>query len=164
MTAGEFQHLWRLPTWQDLPFCLYKHYLVVYLRWLATYVTLHSDFEGAIVFLTLRVPLVSSFWRQFNIRGVVSRTQTVFSDTPAVATNCLDLQLSCERVTFPIYQRSKPLKPARHLLPEFQNQERSRTEHEDEVTYQRVIWAVVILKAGLWELLVDILAAVPLCL
>lgn len=27
MTAGEFQHLWRPPTLQDLPFCSYKHWL-----------------------------------------------------------------------------------------------------------------------------------------
>lgn len=99
-----------------------------------------------------------------NICGVISLSHTVFSHTPAVATNCFDLQLFCERVTFPIYQRSKPLKPGRHLLPEYQNLVRSRTEHEDEVTFQQVIWTAMILKAGLWELLVEILAAVPLCL
>lgn len=84
--------------------------------------------------------------------------------TPAVATICLDSQLFCEQVSFPISQSSKIPRPGRDLLSESQNQVRSKTQHEDEVTSQQDIWRVMILKAGLLVLLIEILAAVSLCL
>lgn len=54
-------------------------------------------------------------------------------------------QLFCEQVTFPNSQCSEPPRPGRDLLPESPNQVRSKTEHEDEVTYQQDIWRVMIL-------------------
>lgn len=50
------------------------------------------------------------------------------------------------------------------MLLKSQNQVRSKTEHEDEVTSQQDIWRGMILQAGLLVLLIEILAAVPLCL
>lgn len=83
--------------------------------------------------------------------------------TPAVATKCLDSQ-PCDQVSFPISQRSKPLRPGRDLLPKSPNQVRSKTEHEDEVTSQQDIWRGTILQAGLLVLLIEVLALVSLCL
>lgn len=84
--------------------------------------------------------------------------------TPAVATNCLDSQHYCEQVSFPASQCSKPLRPGRDLLLKSQNQVRSKTEHEDEVTSQQDIWRGMILQAGLLVLLIEMLAPVLLCL
>lgn len=149
MTAGEFQHLWRPPALQDLPFCSYKHWLV----WLCA-----EDFCD----LTFR------FWGShcvfnFNICGVISCTHCIFRRT------CCFHQLF-RFTTFPQTGHFSNL-PALQateawetFAPRISESSEDRAEHEDEVTYQQVIWTVVILKAGLWELLVEILAAVPLCL